>query len=459
MAEKQSSRFTVIIAGGSLVGLTTAVALQKAGIDYVLLEKREIAPHLGASVSIHPHTQRVMEQLGIWPEIKAAVVPLETRRHYDENGFLFEDSCILKEISKMTLNRWTTFMERRFMLSCIYNQVEDKSRTRAQTGVASYTETEDGVEVVTDKGETIRGDVLIGADGIHSTIRSLMADHIASTDPEAAKEMRSGFVSNYHCIFATSKNANATADGKPFLPDGAVHNVYYSGFSGVIAAGVPGLVFWFLFVKSDRTTYTPNTPRFTEEDMEATIAKYGDHAVGPGYTFKDLWASKVRANMLPLEEGVLKPKWNTGRVVLMGDAVHKATINPGLGGNLAVEGVVHLMNELVPLVRRCEAAGRRPNRSEVAAVLDTYEKKQRPHANTIVTMSGYVTRYEAMETWWLRVLRRVSPWVSDKTKAGGFVGYINEGPWLNYLPNPDDERKWDEKLPISNDERKWSEKQ
>ncbi|EHK18341.1 uncharacterized protein TRIVIDRAFT_204498 [Trichoderma virens Gv29-8] len=435
MAESNPSRFTVIIAGGSLVGLTTAVTLEKAGIDYVLLEKREITPHLGASVSIHPHTQRVMEQLGIWPEIKAGVVPLETRQHYDENGSLFEDSAILQEISKM------------FMLSCIYNQVADKSRIRAQTGVISFTETDDGIEVVTDKGETIKGDILLGADGIHSTIRNLMADKIASTDPIASKEMQSGFTSNYHCIFATSRNAKESAGGKPFLPDGAVHNVYYSGFSGVIAAGVPGLVFWFLFVKSDRATQTPNTPRFTEEETEATIAKYGDYAVGPGYTFKDLWESRVRANMLPLEEGVLKPKWNSGgRVALMGDAVHKATINPGLGGNLAVEGVVHLMNELVPLVRRCEAdGGRNPTKSEITAALDAYEAKQRPHANTIVTMSGYVTRYEAMETWWLRLLRRMSPWVSDKTKAGGFVGYINEGPWLNFLPNPDEEQKLAEK--------------
>ncbi|KAF3074543.1 FAD-dependent monooxygenase paxM [Trichoderma lentiforme] len=446
MADSNSSRFTVIIAGGSLVGLTTAVTLEKAGIDYVLLEKREIAPHLGASVSIHPHTQRVMEQLGIWPEIQAGVVPLETRQHYDENGNMFEDSAILQEISKMTLHRWTTFMERRFMLSCIYNQIADKSRIRAHTGVASFTETEDGVEVVTDKGETIKGDILLGADGIHSTIRNLMADKIASTDPTASKEMQSGFISNYHCIFATSKNSKESAGGKQFLPERAVHNVYYPGFSGVIAAGVPGLVFWFLFVKSDRTTQTPNTPRFTEEETEATIAKYGDYAVGPGYTFKDLWESRVRANMLPLEEGVLKPKWNTGgRVALMGDAVHKATINPGLGGNLAIEGVVHLMNELIPLVRRCEAdGGRKPTKSEITAALDAYEAKQRPHANTIVTMSGYVTRYEAMETWWLRLLRRVSPWVSDKTKAGGFVGYINEGPWLNFLPNPD-EQKVDEK--------------
>lgn len=94
-------RFTVIIVGGGLVGLTTALALEKAGIDYVLLEKGEIAPHLGASIAIHPHTHRVMEQLGVWPEIKASAVPLETRQHYDKKGKLFEDTAILQEISKL----------------------------------------------------------------------------------------------------------------------------------------------------------------------------------------------------------------------------------------------------------------------------------------------------------------------------------------------------------------------
>jgi 2-polyprenyl-6-methoxyphenol hydroxylase-like FAD-dependent oxidoreductase len=101
MADFGVPRFTVIIVGGSLVGLTTAVALEKAGINYVLLEKGEIAPHLGASISIHPHTQRVMEQLGVWPEIEAGAVPLGIRQHYDRKGKLFEDSAILQEISNM----------------------------------------------------------------------------------------------------------------------------------------------------------------------------------------------------------------------------------------------------------------------------------------------------------------------------------------------------------------------
>ncbi|POS72063.1 FAD binding domain-containing protein [Diaporthe helianthi] len=434
-----AERFQVIIAGGSLVGLTTARALEKAGISYVLLEKREIAPHLGASISIHPHTQRVMEQLGAWPEISAGVLPLQDRQHYDEKGVLFEDSSILREISKLCRNRGTAFMERKFWLSCIYNTIKDKSCIRANSGVASFVESEEGVEVTTESGEIIKGDILLGADGVHSHVRRLLADKIDGTDAAAAQRMRECYVSTYHAIFATSRNVNEK--GELFLPERMVHNVYYPGFSGVAAAGVRGLVFWFLFVKSDRVTKSPNTPRFTEEETLATIAKYGDNNLGPGYTFKDLWNSRIKANMLALEEGVLQTKWNSGgRVALLGDAVHKATVNPGLGGNLAVEGVVHLMNELVPLLRRCEEDGRRkPTSTELAATFDEYEKKQRPHADLIVNASGYITRYEAMDTWWLNTLRRVSPWVSDTMKASGFVRYINEGPWLNYLPNPDEQ--------------------
>lgn len=99
--EESTKQFKVIIAGGSLSGLTTALGLEKAGIDFVVLEKREIAPSMGASISIQSHIQRVMEQLGVWPEIRAGVIPLRNRQHFDQYGSLFEDSSVLQEIAKM----------------------------------------------------------------------------------------------------------------------------------------------------------------------------------------------------------------------------------------------------------------------------------------------------------------------------------------------------------------------
>lgn len=106
------------------------------------------------------------------------------------------------------------------------------------------------------------------------------------------------------------------------MPDGTVHNVYYDYYSAVSATGVPGLVFWFLFVKMGSVTRTPHCPRFSEADMEALIGTHGHNHLGPTYTIKQLWDARVKASMVPLEEGVLK-KWSHGRVVLLGDSIHK----------------------------------------------------------------------------------------------------------------------------------------
>lgn len=111
------------------------------------------------------------------------------------------------------------------------------------------------------------------------------------------------------------------------MRDGMVHNVYYRDVSGVVAAGVEGLLFWFLYVKEDAPSTMPNCPRYTDFDAQATIDKYRHLAVGPGYTFGDLWEARVRAAMVPLEEGVVKGPWNNGgRVVLMGDCVAKVSL-------------------------------------------------------------------------------------------------------------------------------------
>lgn len=99
-----------------------------------------------------------------------------------------------------------------------------------------------------------------------------------------------------------------------------LHNVYYHNYSAVSAAGVHALVFWFLFVKAPELTRTPNCPKFTDQDAETCIQKYGHSPVGPGYTAKDLWDVRVKATMVPLEEGVIK-NWSHNLVILMWDAV------------------------------------------------------------------------------------------------------------------------------------------
>lgn len=98
---EDASQFKVLIAGGSLVGLGLALAFERVGIEYELFEKGEFAPQLGASIGIHPHTIRILEQLGVWEDIEKQVVPLQDRNHYDGNGHCFEESHVLVDINEM----------------------------------------------------------------------------------------------------------------------------------------------------------------------------------------------------------------------------------------------------------------------------------------------------------------------------------------------------------------------
>lgn len=89
--------FKVIIAGGSVAGLTLANALERAGIDFLLLEKRDIAPNVGQSILVLPCSALVFEQLGINKTLDDVCVPLRTREHWDAqmNKFCTSDELWL----------------------------------------------------------------------------------------------------------------------------------------------------------------------------------------------------------------------------------------------------------------------------------------------------------------------------------------------------------------------------
>lgn len=63
--------FKIIIAGGSVTGLTLAIMLEAAGVDYVLLEAYpELAPQVGASIALMPNGSRILDQLGLYEDIQ-----------------------------------------------------------------------------------------------------------------------------------------------------------------------------------------------------------------------------------------------------------------------------------------------------------------------------------------------------------------------------------------------------
>lgn len=85
-----SNNFRVIIVGGSVAGLTLALALEKLGIDFVVLERgSDIAPQLGASLGLHPYGVNLLDQLGVWKNIQHIATPLVVGKHFDSAGNCF----------------------------------------------------------------------------------------------------------------------------------------------------------------------------------------------------------------------------------------------------------------------------------------------------------------------------------------------------------------------------------
>ncbi|KAK1472557.1 FAD binding domain-containing protein [Colletotrichum tamarilloi] len=69
-----SKDFTVLIAGGGIAGLTLANLLERVGINYLILEGyREMAPQVGASIGILPNGSRVLDQIGLYDEIRKLI--------------------------------------------------------------------------------------------------------------------------------------------------------------------------------------------------------------------------------------------------------------------------------------------------------------------------------------------------------------------------------------------------
>lgn len=97
----------ILIAGGSVAGLSLANILEQLGIDYLVLEKYgTIAPDMGASIGIFPNGFRILDQLGCHDAIKSLVkgaYAFQTLGMRNEHGEVISE---LKDVSKKFIERY-----------------------------------------------------------------------------------------------------------------------------------------------------------------------------------------------------------------------------------------------------------------------------------------------------------------------------------------------------------------
>ncbi|PON24170.1 hypothetical protein TGAM01_v206858 [Trichoderma gamsii] len=354
--------FKVIIIGGGPVGLFLANSLQAAGIDYALFEKRSaVAPTTAFGIFLMPQVTRMMEQLGLLESLKKVSHQMTGMVHRDANAKHLSEDQDYAAFSQ--IHGYPVVVTDRASLSQVFLSGLDKPEEHVFTRkeLTNIVFGKDGVTVEFADGTSHEGSIVIGADGIWSSVR----DHLRKVAPEGL------FVENpFTASFTGVFGRGPLFDDIPSGQGAEVH-----GDDWVIQA-FPSQKETHLFIYkriprcTDRVPFTTNVPK----DL---VEEFANVKLTPKVTFKDLWDKRFAAGHANFEEGVVE-LWHWDRVALVGDAAHKMNPKWGVGANIGMEASANLTNKLAALLKN----GSTPSTEELSQLFKSYQGEMEGKAGT-----------------------------------------------------------------------------
>ncbi|OJD33921.1 fad binding domain protein [Diplodia corticola] len=425
-----SKPFRVIIAGGSIAGLTLANMLERLGIDFVVLEAyRDIAPQVGASIGLAPNGLRVLDQLGLYPTLRGLIhEPLQVSTNRGPDGRVLSVYGPPMDHLRERHGYDVIFVDRQMILQALYDHLQSKDKILTSKKVRSVSLQEKGVKVTTEDGSVFTGDVVIGADGVHSTVRKEMwriADELEPGYIPASEHTALASHTTYKCIFGISIM-------KEYLPS-TMNTSWFKGHSLLVIGGPSNRVYWFMFENMGKKCDGPDLPQYTKQDEEALAKEHWNEPITENITFGDMYAARISSVLTPLPEYVFK-KWHFKRIMTIGDAAHKFEPIGGQGGNNAIETAAVLVNNLTEMIKS------RPEGLSDIDIDRAFSETQRlrsPRAWELVNASHEQQKVEAMETRLLEFIAKYYvPYMSIDTKLSGWSKSIEGGHKLNMLDVP-----------------------
>ncbi|KAF7590326.1 hypothetical protein BBP40_002976 [Aspergillus hancockii] len=415
--------FRVIVVGGGVGGLTAAHTLHRANIDYIVLEKGLVAPPMGASIGIYPHGSRILEQIGCLADVEAECYPLGKSQNLLPDGRTFIDSDFFRHCIRQH-GYPIPVLERRRFLEILYENHPDKSKIRSGAAVVDVIDHDKGIRVILADGSVEEGDLVIGCDGVHSNIRNIMWRNANAAVPGmiTTSEKKSLF-----CDWT------ALAGFSPTIPGMSNCNMTCTHYPGksFLVIGQKKYTFWFVFFKNEERRYWPTSPRWTAQDAEKRATECADCPISDTQVFGELWRTRVRGDLVNVEEGLFKHMY-FGRIVLAGDAVHKMTPNIGLGGNASMESITVLSN----LLRRAVQAhpSGKPDKKMLETVLEEYQTLRYDRMAKIIHFSSEATKMQAWDSLYYKAISRILPFLPDNTVAKQTGELIKGAAKLDYVP-------------------------
>lgn len=313
---------TVAIAGSGVAGLAAAIQLAKAGVSVDVFEAKPELSQLGSGISLQGNALRVFDALGAWEDIRAAGYPfkgLNLRAPGPDAPVV----AALPDVNTGGPDYPAAMGMPRAALARILLEHAQQAGANIRFGaeVTGVAQTDDGVDVFVDDESAGVYDLLIGADGLNSTVRDLIG---IDTKPE----------STGMGIWRTFVSRPAEVKSTELYYGGPVY------IAGYTPTGEDTMYAFLVEKAQDRSG-------ISDEDATRIMLEESRAYNGPWNSIRADLEAGAHANYTWFSKHIVPAPWNRGRVVVIGDAAHSCPPTIAQGAAQGLEDAFVLTELLV----------------------------------------------------------------------------------------------------------------
>jgi FAD-dependent urate hydroxylase len=315
---------TALVIGAGIAGPVAAMALRKAGIQPTVYEAHPTgAEGIGTFLTIASNGIDALRVIGADETALAAGFPTPMITLRSTTGKNLGEAR-----TGLTLPDGTTShtLKRADLYQALYQEAARRGiDIRHGKRLTDAEQTSNGVRAVFDDGSEAAADVLIGADGIRSTVRKLI-------DPSAPAP-------TYICLI----NLGGYTRGVDVDAEPGSYTMIFGKrafFGYVLAPG--GEVWWFANVPRRHEPARGEVEAITPAQWQATLAGLYGADTGPAARLVQASGTRGIGKASPIHSIPHLPAWHNDRMIVIGDAAHAPTPTSGQGASLSIEDAVVL---------------------------------------------------------------------------------------------------------------------